>query len=177
MVLDFVPVKTETVVNIRPIDPTSEMEVTKVARCMQLTLVEVLGEAQGLSMYPVDWLEQRVRWHLNTDEVTGQVFVAQTSTDEIIGHTIVRIDSDDEGNSIGLFSTTYIDPEWRNRGVASQLIGQGEGWMEQHQMTRFVTYTDKNNTKLQRLFSRHGYDLSPMDRDFVMLSKQILAHE
>lgn len=45
---------------IRPIDPLSSSEIEWVATHMWLTLMEVLGDQQGGSMYTMDWLRERV---------------------------------------------------------------------------------------------------------------------
>src|SRR5437762_9348922 len=55
---------------IRPVDPTSESELELAARRMRLTLNEVLGEEAGTALYSMEWLRQRVLWHLNPANCT-----------------------------------------------------------------------------------------------------------
>ncbi len=159
------------IIQVRPINPESTQEIELVAMRMQQTLIEVLGAERGRSMYSMDWLIQRVLWHLDASQVCGQVFVAENIEGEIVGHTIVRIDKDDDENEIGLFSTTYVDPASRRFGVATLLRNQGEQWMLENEMATAVTYTDKDNTKLQNLYLRHGYTMSSMPNEFVKLAK------
>ena len=79
---------------IRPIDPQSAREIELVASRMRATLMEVLDPARGEAMYTIEWLDDRVRQHLDGRHV-GAVFVAEDDG-EIVGHTIVRIEHDTE---------------------------------------------------------------------------------
>ena len=76
---------------IREIDPNSDAEIHLVAQRMRQTLVEVLGEEKGGEMYTMDWLIERVRWHLNFKNTDGRVFLSVSQGGEIIGHAIARI--------------------------------------------------------------------------------------
>jgi GNAT superfamily N-acetyltransferase len=158
---------------IRPLDPADDDEVECVAARMQQTLIEVLGEQEGGQMYDMPWLLARVRWHLDPEQVIGEIFVAEQPEGDIVGHTIVRIDVDDEGAGIGLFSTVFVTPAARRGGVAGALIRRGEEWVQGHGLSRAATYTARNNAPLRRLFIAHGYTLTPMDEVFVMLSKAL----
>ena len=145
------------------------------AQRMRQTLIEVLDEETGNSMYTMDWLIKRVQWHLDPTEVVAQVFVAENEQGDVIGHTIVRIDSDDDDIAIGLFSTTYVDSASRRFGVAKMLLKQGEEWMRQQEMAVAVTYTDRDNVKLQNLYLTHGYEMSEMPKRFVKLAKPLTS--
>lgn len=157
---------------IRPIDALSEAEVLAVATGMRQTLIEVLGAERGGSMYTMDWLVARVRWHLDPATCTGAVFVAAASA-EIVGHTIVRLDKGFDGEPIGLFSTTYVRAEHRGSGLARQLVSTGEGWMRGQAMTMAVTYTDPDNTPLLRLFASCGYRQTEIRGEFAVLVKSL----
>lgn len=160
-------------VRIRAVDPAAQDDVEIIAERMLTTLVEVLGEEAGGSMYTLEDTTQRVLWHLDPDEVVAQVFVAETAQGDIAGHTIVRIDDDGEGREIGLFATTYVVPECRGAGVASSLLDAGEAWMLEQGQVLAATYTDKQNTKLQRLYLGRGYRMTTMPNDFVKLAKSL----
>ncbi len=140
---------------------------------MRQTLVEVLGEEEGGSMYTLDWLQRRVRWHIEAREVVARVFVAEDAGGQLVGHTIVRIDRDDDGQEIGLFSTTFVDPASRRFGVAKALLDRGERWMVEQGMSVAVTCTEEFNTKLQQLYMSRGYSMSPMSERFVKLAKTL----
>lgn len=157
-------------IRIRAIDSDSKEAITIIAQRMRQTLIEVLGEEQGSALYTTEWLVQRVLWHLDPSQVVGQVYVAERGDGTILGHTIVRIEKEEE-RTIGLFSTTYVDPPYRRSGVASQLLRQGEEWIWAQGMTEAVTYTDENNQKLQNLYIGQGYALTRMPNQFVQLAK------
>lgn len=156
---------------IREINPSDNAEIELVAARMRLTLQEVLGEERGREMYTMDWLIRRVRFHLD-GECVGQVFVAEEEDGHIAGHTNVRLEAED-GPEIGLFSTIYVEPESRKLGIAKSLIARGEAWFLERNMDEAVTYTDEGNQKLHNLFISLGYNLTPMENQFVALSKRL----
>jgi GNAT superfamily N-acetyltransferase len=157
---------------IRIIEP-SEAEIELIAERMLETLVEVLGKEEGGAIHTMEDVIQRVRWHLDPDAVCAQIFVAENGDQENVGHTIVRIDKDDDGEAIGLFATTYILPKVRRSGLAIRLLKRGEEWMLTQGMSVAATYTDKHNTKLHKLYLGQGYQMSPMPKSFVKLSKPL----
>ncbi len=162
---------------IRPVDTSTDDEVVRVATRMRATLMEVLGAERGEAMYELDWLVDRVRFHLDPARCTGAVFVADADG-EVVGHTIVRVEDEeaagvDGGTTVGLFSTTYVAPEGRRRGVADLLLGRGEAWMRDHGLDTAVTYTDPDNEPLIALYRERGYDLAPAGEDFVRLSHSL----
>jgi GNAT superfamily N-acetyltransferase len=163
-------VATNPPIDVRSLDGSDDAGIALVARRMRATLVEVLGAARGEAMYDLEWLEQRVRWHLDPAAVTGAVFVAGDGSGDLLGHTIVRVEAEDDGD-VGLFSTTYVDPGHRNRTVAARLLEVGESWMHAQGMTLACTYTDPQNEKLINLFQKRGYRLEPVNDAFVRLSR------
>lgn len=155
---------------VRPVAAESADEIDLVATRMRLTLIEVLGEERGGGMYTMDWLRDRVRFHLDPVRSTGAVFVAELDG-VVLGHTIVRVDADDDGGRIGLFSTTYVDPVSRRAGVAAALLGEGERWMRAHDLDTSFTYTSTTNDRLIALFGKHGYALVDTRGEMVRLRK------
>lgn len=158
---------------IRTIDPQSNQEIELVASQMRDTLIEVLGEERGSALYSMDWLIQRVRFHLDPHQSTGEVFVAVEPEGQIVGHTIVRLDKNDTGDPIGLFSTIYVVPEFRRQQVAQRLIGAGERWLVERGMTELHTYTDVGNVKLIRLFEGQGFKVTEERNEFAILVKHL----
>jgi GNAT superfamily N-acetyltransferase len=125
--------------HVRAINPNARTEVELVASRMRQTLLEVLGEEVGGGMYTMDWLIQRVFWHLDKGQCVGRVFLSEDCEGRITGHTIVRIERDDAGNEVGLFSTFLVEPGSRNRGVGTSLVTHGERWMMDHGMLTAMT--------------------------------------
>ncbi len=158
---------------IREINPQSDIEVGQVAARMRLTLQEVLGEVRGREMYTMDWLIQRVRFHMNSSKCVGQVFLSENDEGFVTGHTIVRLEPDDIGKQIGLFSTIYVEGAFRGKGIAQSLIRRGESWMLEKGMDEAATYTAEDNLPLHRLYSKLGYHQLPVGNGFVKLSKSL----
>ena len=158
---------------IRPIDRRSDEEIECVAARMRLTLIEVLGEERGGSLYTMEWLIARARFHLDPEACTGEIFVSIATDGHISGHTIVRLEPDDAGADIGLFSTIYVEPGSRRQGVAVRLIERGEEWMRERQLPEAATFTATTNERLHLLFGRLGYACADVGNGFVRLSKRL----
>lgn len=157
---------------LRALDASAAEDIALVASRMQSTLIEVLGRARGESMYSMDWLIDRVNFHLDPARSTGAVFVAEAACGDVLGHTIVRVERED-ARTFGLFSTTFVVPEARSCGVARLLVDEGERWMSAARLPEAVTYTSSTNTKLIRLFERRGYVLAPANHEMVQLSRSL----
>ncbi|MCO4761123.1 MAG: GNAT family N-acetyltransferase [Myxococcales bacterium] len=155
---------------IRRIDPLTE--VALIAERMRLTLIEVLGHERGSTMYSQQWLADRVRWHLDEDECTGEVWVAESSDGEVMGHIIVRHEPS-LGSRIGLISTVWVQPEHRRQGLASALVVRAEHWMVKHGLTHAATHTSATNWPLIRLFERHGFTVVLRDGEMVRLRREL----
>ena len=157
---------------IRAINPDVESEVATVAERMRLTLQEVMGEERGANYYTSEWLRNRLLQHLDSEQYQAQVLLAQDSDGTILGHTIVRIEHDEHGNAFGLYSTTYVEPEARRRGIAAQLIQRGEEWLLEQGMSRLATDTALDNRKLIDLFQGRGYEVVFRSKEMLRLQKE-----
>ncbi|MBS2035890.1 GNAT family N-acetyltransferase [bacterium] len=154
---------------IRHLDIARPEEILWVAERMRRTLIEVLGRAEGEALYTMDWLEQRVRYHLNGERCLGAVFISSLPDGCRLGYTIVRQELD----GLGLFSTTYVERSWRRQGVAQALLQRGEEWMRQQGLRQAVTYTADHNLKLQKLYLARGYLLEAAENGFVRLQREL----
>ncbi len=163
---------------IRDIDPTSTAEVDLVAQRMLQTLIEVEGSDRGSSMYTMEWLVARVRWHLDGESCRGRVLLAEFPHKQVAGHTIVRLEPTESGQ-FGLVSTTYIDPAFRRTGLASAFLVYSERWFSEQSMPSCCTWTSSTNAPLIALYRRHGYSISDSGANdltgtlMVRLSKQL----
>ena len=153
---------------IREIDPNSDAEIHLVAQRMRQTLVEVLGEEKGGEMYTMDWLIERVRWHLNFKNTDGRVFLSESQGGEIIGHAIARID---HGSLFGYFSTVFVEPSSRRHGVANSLVKHVESWFSERKMPKVVYNTANNHVALIGLFTAHAYEITHAESEMVQLTK------
>jgi len=153
---------------VREIDPYSESEIQLVARRMRETMVEVLGESRGNAIYSMDWLLDRVRWHLNPKCTLGKVFVLEDLNGEIQGHAIARIDF---GSDFGYFSTLFVDPPARGRGLAKSLIAHVESWLVSQGMLKIIYNTAINHKTVISLFRSRGYLITHSESEMVQLTK------
>ena len=156
---------------IRQIDADSAAEIGLVAARMRQTLVEVLGEEEGTALYSMEWLLQRVRWHLDPTQTTAKIHVIEEMPGQIIGHAISRIEYDDDGHPYGYFSTIFVDRGSRKKGVASLLIRHVESWLKSMRMPKIVYNTAASHWTVIRLFERHGYRITNRDGEMVQLTK------
>jgi len=168
---------------IREISQQSRAEVGLVARWMWDTLVEIEGEENAARLHTLDWIRERVLWHLHEPKVCGKVLLATIGDGEIIGHTILRRECHENASDFGLISTTYVLPQFRRRGVADRLLLAGEAWFKSLRLSRCSTWTSAANSKLIRLCEKHGYAITERARHevtgtpMVNLSKQLVRDE
>ena len=141
---------------LRDLDPARPDEIERVAQGMRQTLVEVEGEARGTAMYTLDWLRERVRWHLDPAQAQARVVLAVDAQQEILAHTIFRIEGPAEAR-FGLISTTFVWPAHRRAGLAARLLRCAEDWFLAQRLPRSCTWTSSTNTPLIALYGRHGY--------------------
>jgi ribosomal protein S18 acetylase RimI-like enzyme len=156
---------------IREIDSNSSAEILLVAQRMRETLLEVLGAEKGKSLYTQDWLVDRVRWHLNPDCSVSKIFLYVTNDNEIIGHAIARIEKDQEQVSFGYFSTIYIEPSFRHKGLAKELMDKVENWFDELNLKKFVYNTAENHSRLIKAFIARGYQITHNENEMVQLTK------
>ena len=155
-------------IKIRDIDADSCEEIQLVAQRMRETLIEVLGEEKGTSLYSMQWLEDRVRWHLDVKNTKGRVLVAQNKTQEIVAHAIARID---KGAGFGYFSTVFVAPHFRKMGVASVLMDYVEDWFRQNKMNKVIYNTAENHAVLLKIFKSRGYEVTHAEAEMLQLTK------
>lgn len=144
------------VYRIRALDPDAPGEVRCVAERMRDTLIEVEGAARGADLYSLDWLEARVRWHLDADKTHARVLVATDEARAIVGHTIFRVESPDEA-PFGLISTTYVLPAARRAGCAARFVEAAHDWLRRQHIATCCTYTSSTHRPLIALYARFGY--------------------
>lgn len=156
-------------IKIREINPNSKEEIELVATRMRSTLIDVLGEEKGSSMYSMDWLRDRVKWHLNLGS-QAKVLLVENIAAEITAHAIVREENNPKGK-FGYFSTIYVAPESRDKGIAKTLINAVEIWCRQKNLPYMVYNTAENNHRLIELFKKFSFEIVARESDMVQLKK------
>lgn len=162
-----------TQVQIRALGQASTDEVELIAARMRATLQEVLGPEAGEALYTMEWLRERVRFHLEAARDRAAVLVAEDATGAIIGHAIVREERDELARAFGLMSTIYVLPASRRAGVADRLVDEVEAWIHARGLARAATNTGSQNHPLIRLFENRGYAIRVRTRDMVQLSRRL----
>lgn len=156
---------------IREIDRDSEIEIALVASRLRQTLVEVLGEEKGTGLYSMEWLLDRIRFHLDPQE-TKKIFLVDDDAGHIRAQAIARVEREGQ-SSYGYFSTIFVEPNFRNQGLATRLILHVESWFRRLNMPKIIYNTADNHTKLIRLFERHGYRITLYASEMVQLTKEL----
>ncbi len=159
---------------IRRLQKSSSSEIELVATRMRETLIEVLGVELGSSYYSMDWLIRRVLYHLDPQQCDGEVMLLE-SDGQVIAHCIVRQELDADGSAYGLFSTSYVLPEHRQKGIATMLLKAGETWMQSRGLRRAATNTGIHNSKLISLYKKHGYRVIFTQGEMLQLSRELLS--
>ena len=145
-------------IDVVRLDERAADELDLIAARMRATLVEVLGQEMGASLYSLEWLRDRAASHVD-GRCPGAVFVAKRRAGgESLGHIIVRQELDGHG-PFGLVSTIYVLPEVRRNGVAARLVDAAHGWFHSRGLDRCATDTSETNLPLIRLFEGLGYEV------------------
>lgn len=168
---------------IREIDPHSDAEIRLVAERMRQTLIEVLGEERGTAMYSMDWLRDRVRFHLDPSLSDAKVFLwdaclapaseSPEIREPITAHAIARVERTPEGVPFGYFSTVFVEPHSRRHGIARRLLEHVEAWFRAKELPKSVYNTAKDHVNLIALFKAHGYAITDEAPEMVQLTKAL----
>jgi len=149
-------------------DLAGEDEIAFAASRMRSTLVEVLGVERGVSMYSLNWLRERARFHMGPERI-AKVLVEHGM---IVGHALARVDSPDD-TQFGLFSTIYVAPDYRGRGAATKLIEHVEDWFAGLGIEHVVYNTGAHHELVIGMFERRGYFITARADERVALTKII----
>jgi len=153
-------------------------ELPLIASRMRNTLIDVLGEEVGESMYSLEWLYDRAVSHID-GRLLGAIYIARVGPENHnVGHIIVRQEEDEHGQ-FGLVTTSYVLPEMRRKGLASALLGAAHNWFLSRKLLRTATDTAENNRPLIELYGRHGYEVifHSKEKQMVRLSRELLPTE
>ncbi|KAA3605521.1 MAG: GNAT family N-acetyltransferase [Planctomycetota bacterium] len=159
--------------HLRCLQKNCKEEIEWVAQRMRRTLMEVVGEQEGVEMYSMDWLRQRVHFHLEEERCTGQVILAEDAAGFPAGHLILRLEKSPKGEFFGLISTIYVEPKFRRQGLAGRFYDRAEAWFRQQGMEQAVTDTADDNTPLLRILQDRGFRIVETADSMVRLAKSL----
>ena len=98
---------------------------------------------------------------LNNEEI-GVVLVARDS-DKVIGMvSILYTVSTALGERVGILEDFVVLPEYRGKGVGSELISYALNFSKQKGCKRITLLTDDDNEDAHRFYLRFGFSRSPM---------------
>ncbi len=89
-----------------------------------------------------------------------RILVAENTRGTIVGHSIVAIKKDQNGQSFGLCYARYVDPRYRRSGIASQLLEEAEKWWTKRKVSYIVAHSHTKNKPIKNLFRKFGYNVS-----------------
>jgi len=159
---------------VRPLNIKSESEKDLIAKRMRLTLIDVMGEEKGSDFYPSSFFKERLEWHLNLEDKCG-VLVCESEAKDILSHVIVRVekDSDIHYRPFGFFSTIYVVPKWRRKGIARLMINEVHKWCLERNLSKVTYSTAINNDGLLSLLKELKYVEFKRAYEMVSLVKSL----
>jgi ribosomal protein S18 acetylase RimI-like enzyme len=87
-------------------------------------------------------------------EKPGRLFVCETG-DQPSGWLLALPVLSKPGR--GCLSNIWVDPAYRNQGVASSLVQAGIDWAVDHQLDAIELWVREHNTRARRLYYRLGF--------------------
>ena len=106
-----------------------------------------------------DELQKILRW---SDTLKNQkIMLAKDSKDNAVGFTIVSIRADyvegAEKSPTGYLEGIYIEPDYRNQGIARELINRGEQWLKQNNCTQIGSDTWLTDKSARAFHQKLGF--------------------
>lgn len=116
----------------------------------------------------MEWLRDRVLWHLDSKNTNGKVYVV-AAKGQVIAHAIARVDQTPE--VFGYFSTLFVEPSFRRTGLAKALVDHVERWFRSENMPFILYNTASSHHTLINLFEKKGFSISLKDGEMIQLKK------
>jgi GNAT superfamily N-acetyltransferase len=98
---------------------------------------------------------------LNSPSV-GVVLVYRTAGQIVAMVSLLFTISTAEGGEVCWLEDMFVRPEWRSRGVGSELLAAAVAEAERRNLLRITLLTDWSNVEARRLYARLGFTPSNM---------------
>jgi len=120
-----------------------------------------------------DILKQRTDNYLNEIQKTladiikrhnATVFVAENNQ-EIVGFCTAHVEEAPWFSATtGLIGSCWVEKEFRNRNIGSQLLARSEKWLQKKEAFNIQVCWDKENAKANSFWLAKGYNISQLRR-------------
>lgn len=153
---------------IRPIDLENPAELDAVARNTLRSHDETIPETRGREDIPNMTFEtMRSMLEQAFARLDRHCLVALDGVGNVIGHRILELKTDTNGTCYGSGFNIFIEPDSRNRGIASRLMEESDGWFRARGAEYVETGTHRDNVKMQALYAKQGYLFERHDHNGV----------
>lgn len=132
---------------------------TEAIECDKLLTKLIISESKFDSNLKKDYIVKNYfeNKYSNKDNI---LIVAKTDENIIIGYAYCKITTSEDGpniNHIALLDGLYVDEEYRNQGVATQLIQKAKEWSKEIGAKIFEIDVATSNTNAFELYSKLGF--------------------
>ncbi|MBT6325314.1 MAG: GNAT family N-acetyltransferase [Bdellovibrionales bacterium] len=151
---------------IRVIDKESDSELSLVTKRTMDTVLETIPEFEGSEdiarkAFPnFSFIEMKKMIKKDFDNKNHRLLLAiSNKTNEILGHAIFSLKTDDNDKKYGFCFSRYVIPEARKIGIGSLLLKEQEIFWKNNHAEYIIAHTHQKNVKLQNLFLKHDYKM------------------
>ncbi|OGA72014.1 MAG: hypothetical protein A3G81_32070 [Betaproteobacteria bacterium RIFCSPLOWO2_12_FULL_65_14] len=127
-------------------------------------LVALLGIlfSQESEFAPDDAKQTRALEKILSDATVGRIYVARDAGGVVAMATLLYTISTAEGGMAALLEDVVVRPGHRGRGIGSALLRYLLAEAKKQGALRVTLLTDAQNDRAQRLYSKLGFEPSPM---------------
>lgn len=113
--------------------------------------------AMFTAYYETEVLYDDNHWQCRPSAHDRQVF-GVFHEEKIIGMTAVRIDSEDPSGATARFWGSWLDKEWRGRGISADLYAARFDWVRQRPYIKKIVMSHReSNQPSRKAIERHGF--------------------
>lgn len=145
-------------VTIRAIDTNAPDELDVVARNTLRSHQETIPESRIRDDVPnMTFESMRAMLDKAFMRIDRHCLVALDERGMVIGHRILEVGTDGSGERFGSGFNIFIEPAYRNQGIALRLMEESDAWFRAAGAKYVETGTHRDNVKMQKLYAKQGY--------------------